>query len=233
MVVAAALRRLAGGEVIRGEETQHTDHRIVEAGADGIASPGTAAAHQGRAHAERALKAGDQIGDRRPGAHRRAIGLAGHAHKPAHRLGDEIEGGPVAIGSAGAKAGEAATDQRGVQRLEPSPVKAHRRHDPGSEILDQHIAARDQLFEHRAAITAAQIQGQRALVAVERREIPAQPVPHRPLPAHRVARARGFDLDHLGPHIGQDHRAERPGQNARQIDHADTRQRHAPPPFWL
>jgi hypothetical protein len=54
----------------------------------------------------------------------------------------------------------------------------------------------------------------------------------RPLPAHRVADAPRrrigspmLDLDHFRPHIGEDHRAERPGEGAGQIDYADTRQR--------
>jgi hypothetical protein len=34
-----------------------------------------------------------------------------------------------------------------------------------------------------------------------------------------------FRLDHFRPHIGEDHRAERPGEGAGQIDYADTRQR--------
>jgi hypothetical protein len=32
-----------------------------------------------------------------------------------------------------------------------------------------------------------------------------------------------FRLDHFRPHIGEDHRAERPGEDAGQIDYADTR----------
>jgi hypothetical protein len=69
----------------------------------------------------------------------------------------------------------------------------------------------------------AQVEGQRLLVAVERGEIPGEPVADHPLPAQRVALARGFDLDHFGAHIGQQHRAERSGQDARQIDDPDTR----------
>jgi hypothetical protein len=99
-------------------------------------------------------------------------------------------------------------------------VEPHRRHHPGAEIFNQHIGLRGQLFEHRASLGMAQIQGHGALVAVERREIPAEPVADRALPAHRVARARGFDLDDLRTHVAQQHRAERPGKDAGQVDHA-------------
>ena len=70
-----------------------------------------------------------------------------------------------------------------------------------------------------------QIERQRALVAVEAGEIPAQTVAHDTLPAHRVALSRGFDLDHLGTHIGEQHRAKRSGEDAGQIDHAQSRER--------
>ena len=49
--------------------------------------------------AERRVQAGDQVGDRRAGAHGLLIGRAGHAHEAAHRLGDEVERRPVDVGT--------------------------------------------------------------------------------------------------------------------------------------
>jgi len=66
----------------------------------------------------------------------------------------------------------------------------------------------------------SQIESQGALVAVEPGEIPAQTVAHDTLPADRVALVRGFDLDHVRTHIGEQHRAERPSEDAGQVDHA-------------
>jgi len=77
----------------------------------------------------------------------------------------------------------------------------------------------------------SQIESQGALVAVEPGEIPAQTVAHDTLPADRVALARSFDLDHVGTHIGEQHRAERPGEDAGQIDHAQSRQRQGSASF--
>jgi len=119
VIVAAAIRRLSGRKIIRGEKSQYADHRIGEGGADGIPPPRAAAAHKRGTHSERTLEAGNQVGDRRPGPHWRPIRLAGYAHETAHRLGDEIEGGPVAIGSAVAEAGDVAIDEGRIQRLEP------------------------------------------------------------------------------------------------------------------
>jgi hypothetical protein len=64
----------------------------------------------------------------------------------------------------------------------------------------------------------------------------AEPIADDTLPAHRVALAGGFDLDHLGAHAAEDHRAERPGKDSGQINHAQSRQWQATsshPPILL
>src|SRR5712675_1773627 len=155
--------------------------------------------------------------------HRRPIGLAGDAHKPAHRLGDEIEGRAVAIRSAPAKPGNIAVDEVGIERPEPRLVETHVYENSGAEILDQDIAAGDQFGQHLAALFVPQVEGQRSLVAVETSEVPAEPVADDTLLAHRIALAGCLDLDHLGSHVAEDHRAERPGEDAGQINHAQSR----------
>jgi hypothetical protein len=44
--------------------------------------------------------------------------------------------------------------------------------------------------------------------------------------AHRIALARVLDFDHLGTHVREEHRAERTGQDAGQIDDADAFELH-------
>jgi len=213
----------AGCEAIRGEKAEHADHSIIEAGPDRIAAAGASSPHQRRAHPERGVETGDEVADRRAGTQRRAIGLAGDAHEATHCLGDEIERRTVAIGPAVAEAGDVTADEVGVQRLDPRLVKAHPGEDPRTGILDQHIAAGDQLGQCLAALFVPQVERQRAFVAVEPGEIPAEPVADQTLPAHRVAVAGRFDLDHLGAHVAEQHGAERPGEDAGQIDHAQSR----------
>jgi hypothetical protein len=152
-----------------------------------------------------------------------ASSLAGDAHEPAHRLGDEIEGRATAIRSAAAKPGNIAVDEVGIERPEPRLVETHVYENAAAEILDQDIAAGDQLGEHLAALFVPQVEGQRTLVAVEAGEVPAEPITDDTLSAHRIALAGGLDLDHLGSHVAEDHRAERPGEDAGQIDHAQSR----------
>src|SRR5580704_13198591 len=154
--------------MVRGEKPQKADHAIVETGTDPVASAGATLAHQAGAYPDRAIKPGDKIGDRRASTQRSAAGLAGNAHKPAHCLGDKVEGWAVAIRPAIAKTRKAADDQTRIERLEPGLVEPHRREHAGPIILDQHIAFLDEPRERRAAFVMAQVQGQRLLVAIER-----------------------------------------------------------------
>ncbi len=99
-------------------------------------------------------------------------------------------------------------------------------HDAGPEVVEHDVGGRDQLAQHLLAFGAAQVERQRALVAVERREVEAEAVAHDALLAHRVAVVDVLDLDHLGAHVREEHRAERAGQDARQVDDADALQLH-------
>ena len=54
--------------------------------------------------------------------------------------------------------------------------------------------------------------------------LPANGGPQR---ARVVAGARRLDLDHVGAHVAQHHRAQRPRQYARQIEHAQPVERAA------
>src|SRR5689334_7266955 len=156
----------------------------------------TSAAHTPR----RRIEAGDQIADRWAGTQRRPVGFAGYAHETAHRLSDEIERGTVAVRPAFAKPRDVATDETGLEDLEPRVVEPQAGENSGSKILDYHITAGDQLCQHLATFFALQVERHGAFVAVERREIPAEPVADHALPPYRVARARRFDLDHFGAH---------------------------------
>jgi len=71
--------------------------------------------------------------------------------------------------------------------------------------------------------SAAQIERERALVAVEPGEIPGKTVLDGALSAERIANAGRLHLDNIRAHIGQHAGAERPGQDARQIDDSDPR----------
>ena len=127
------------------------------------------------------------------------------------------------IRTARAEPAQRAGHQARVEVRETCVVKPHRGQHARPVVLDQHVAPLDQPRQRGAALVAAQVEGQRLLVAVERGEIPGEPVADDALAAQRVALPRGFDLDHLGAHVGEHHRAERPGQDTRQVDDPDSR----------
>ena len=72
-------------------------------------------------------------------------------------------------------------------------------------------------------LLAAQIERQRALVAVEPGEIPGKTILDGALSAERIANAGRLYFDDVRAHIGEHAGAERPGQDARQIDDPNTR----------
>ena len=95
------------------------------------------------------------------------------------------------------------------------------------EVLHQDVALRDQLLRDRLALGLRDIQRDRALVAVHADEIGALlRARHvgRGEAAGVVAGAGALDLDHVGAEIGQHLRAGRPGQHARQVEHAQPAQ---------
>src|SRR4030095_5855178 len=63
---------------------------------------------------------------------------------------------------------------------------------------------------------------------MERSEVEAVAVAHGALLAHRVAVPDVFDLDHLGAHVREEHRAEGTGKDARHIDDANAGELHDP-----
>src|SRR5262249_31699366 len=86
----------------------------------------------------------------------------------------------------------------------------------------------DQLAQGACAVRRLQIQRNALLAAIELEEEGADAVDERS-PSARVVAVRGlFDLQHLGAHVAEHHRGERPGNDARQVDDADSIQwRHA------
>ena len=114
MAVAAALRGVAGDQLVHrlvGQKRRlHVEHGEI----DVVALPGLVAPRQRRQHADRGVHAGHQVDDRnadllRPAAGH-AVALAGDAHQAAHRLDHEIVGGRVALRPGLAEAGDRAID---------------------------------------------------------------------------------------------------------------------------
>ena len=98
-------------------------------------------------------------------------------------------------------------------------------HRAGLEVLDQHVGLREQAQQHRAALGLADIERDRALVAVDADEIARIAVLERRPPVARLVALRRLDLDHLGAVVGQDHGGVGAAEHAGEVDHPDAGQR--------
>ena len=110
---------------------------------------------------------------------------------------------------------------RGAFALEPVVAETPLLERADLEVLDQHVALRDQPGEDLLPRLHRHVERHRALVAVHAEEIRGLLLRERRAPGARVvARARRLDLDHVGAHVAEHHRAERPREDAREIEHA-------------
>jgi len=99
-----------------------------------------------------------------------------------------------------------------------------RQRAPG-EVLGEHVDVREEAAHQRAPLGVPQVERDALLVAVEREEGDRHAVGGGVPVAALVARARRLDLDHLGAQVGEDRGAERPGQEAGQVEDADAGER--------
>jgi hypothetical protein len=107
----------------------------------------------------------------------------------------------------------------GAQRIVVQPPALQR---AGAEILDDDVAALDQLQEQVPPARRPDVEGEAFLVArVHRPEEPVSVEFGLSPGAQRVGPARQLDLDHLGAHVGQQPRAVGAGDQGAQFEHSD------------
>jgi hypothetical protein len=166
--------------------------------------------------------AGGDVVDRDADLDRLAPGLTRHAQEAGDALGHDVEPGPVAVRPGLAEAADGAVQQvlaDLLERLVPDPQP---RGHAGPEVLDDEVGALGELDEQLAPAVGLEVQRDAPLAAVRHRERVALTVDLRCHPAGVVTRARLLDLDDVGPELGQDHRAVRTGQEARQVEDAES-----------
>ncbi len=224
MVVAAARRHGAGGEIGRRDIGQQADHAVGQADLGPLALAGAPGVHNRRRDAQRGIETGHQIADRQSRPQRWVLGAAVDAHEAGQRLGDEIEGRAIAIRAGAAEAVDRAHDQRRPQRLQAVVVEAHARQHAGAEILYQHIRPLDQARQCLLRLRRAQVEDDRAFVAVELGKVIGQAILFGALVADGVT-FRRLHLDDLRTHVAQQSGAERAGEDACEIEDLDPGER--------
>lgn len=177
-------------------------------------------AAQGGGDGEGGIQAGGEVVDGHAAFHGGAAFFAGDAHQPAHGLQRQVEAAFLAARAALAVRRYRTIDQARVARahgLLPQPQAVH---DAGAVVFDQYVGAGDQLDGCVALGLVLQVQGDRALVAVQGGEVLAVAIGDGRPAAQGVACAGRLDLDDVGAHVGQQHAAERAGGHVADFDDA-------------
>jgi hypothetical protein len=140
---------------------------------------------------------------------------AGDRHQASHALGDLVDPGAALIGPVLAEAGNAAVDDARVDLLHRLVVDAEPVLDRGLEVLDDDIGLCRQFHEDFEPLLAFQVEGDRALVAVQVLEVGAVAAA-----AGRVGMLAGrLDLDHIGAPVRKLPHRGRAGAVGGQVDH--------------
>jgi hypothetical protein len=122
----------------------------------------------------------------------------------------------------------------GRLRFGPVCPKPHLRADAplfdraGAVVLDQDVGVGDEPLDHLDAEGRAQVRRHRFLAAIDGLVIQADAVLDLAPAAHFIAVAGPFDLDHVGPEIREEHRAQRRGQEIGDVDDLGSRHGHGP-----
>ena len=170
--------------------------------------------------AQRQVQPGARVADLRAGDERRAVVEARRRRRAAGALGDVLV--DLAVGVlAGAEALHRRDDHARVERVDVLPGEAHAVQRAGGEILDEDVTRLDEPVDDLLALRVLRVDGDRALVVIQHREVEAVGVGHvAQLAARRVTLARLLDLDHVGAEPGQQLRAGRTGLHVGEVEDA-------------
>src|SRR5882724_3574441 len=222
---AERFRHVPGEEKPLGVIVEERDGGLQERAVDALAQAGLRPVQERVADAERGEDPGRQVEERDAGSDGRAVGLARDRHDSAERLHERLVPGAVLPRSGPAERGDGAVNEAGVERGQNVVAEPEALHRARPEILDEDVRALHEIAKDVGAFRGLQIEREIPLVAVDdqvRRRFPA--LVRRPCPRF-VARAGVLHLDDVGPHVGQQHAAEGPREDTREIDDADTVER--------
>src|SRR6185437_180551 len=139
-----------------------------------------------------------------------------------------VEGRGGLLGPGAAEAGDPAVDEARVDRGERLVAEPEAVHHPAPEVLPHHVGAGHQALDDLDRLPAAQVEGDRALVAVHGEErgghLPLGPRAVGGRDARLVALV-GLDLDDVGAQEGQLVGAVGAGEVAGEVEDADAGER--------
>ena len=164
----------------------------------------------------------------RDGQRRRGAGVARQSQEAAPRpVRGDVESGQIGVRPLVAVARHVGVDQAGIPGCDVLVLEAEALSGRMRRIDDQHVRPPDQPLEDVPRARRLEIERESPLVAVV--EMPGIVVGGARLRRNlvrdppRIA-ARRLDLDHVGAEVGQDHRRARTRDEARQVDHLESRE---------
>jgi hypothetical protein len=187
-------------------------------------------------HADRRIEPGEHIGEGDTGLDRlgagRAVGLAGDRHDAAHALDHEIVARTLRIGAGLAEAGDRAINELRIDGFQAFIVEAVFLEASDLEVLHHDIGFGGQIAQQLLAFGLRHVDGDRLLAAIGGEvigRIAARSIrigDEGRAPASRIVTFAGlFDLDHLGPEIGEDLGGPGAGQHPGKVEDADILER--------
>ena len=190
---------------------------------------GPLAAEQGAGDRERAEHPAREVSHGKAHPRRRPAGLARQAHGPAHGLERQVERRPFPVRPVLAEGRDRADDQPWIEPAQDLGRTAEAGHHARTEVLPDDVGHATEIVEDLPPLRRLEVHRDALLVPVDREEVGALalgPQEGRPHHAHGIASPRILDLDHLRSEIGEEHRAVRAGQHAREVEDAHAVEQH-------
>ena len=224
-VATTRRQRAVGGQGMQGEVLMC--ERGVGHGDIEMAPPSHAARfHKRREDSHRrGQRTSQQIGDLQVGEGGGSTGDADLIQDSGKCQVIQIMPGDVAVRAGLAPAGNAAIDNGRVARRDLGITDTQAINDAGAEALHHDLGIGSKAQEGLAPCRFLEIQANASLVSVDGAKI-GRSLPGAHTEFASVITFTGvFDLDHLGPQIGQMQRTRRPGQESAEIKNPDARER--------
>jgi hypothetical protein len=235
MMVALGLADLAGDGPLGALKGVHADHAGKQRRSHHPAAAGAVALAQRGEDSERAVHAGEQVGDRNTNALNVVGPRTGERHETRLALGDLVVSRPAAFRPVVTEPADRQDDQPRVEFGEPFGREAQSVQHTGPEVLEQDVGPAHHLLERLPALVGLQVQRDRPLVAIRRQEVGGFAFgvlgldEGRPPGPGVVPTLGALHLDDVGTEVAQHHGRVGAGERPRQIDDHGAGQRARSP----
>lgn len=202
------------------EAAEGIEHRDVDALALARALPGVERGgdREGRVQTRRLVR--EQVRDES-----RRLLRPDHLGDPRDRLDHHVVGGQLGRRALGPEAADCGVDEPRVLAPQHVPADAEPVEHARAEVLEHDVRLAREAAEGRGAALALEVEHDAPLVPVHLHEEAGHV--RRAGAAHVAGGVadRRLDLDHVGAHVAEDLAAERAGDDRRQVEDADARER--------